>query len=343
MERNASGSSTDLRQPYTRRVCNAISQKIKDDQETDFRACLKDAIGYDEGDKIHLRPPQPEIASRAIDAAKMRTCDPLKDWTPPQREECPICFLPLPLDGAEISNRICCGKRICNGCTWGSLKANHNGLGWRKLSHQELAKIETILSTCPFCRTLDNSLTDSDGVSRVKKRAESGIAEDIFRVSSWYNYGEEGFKQDTAEALIWCRRAADAGSSQAMGSLGISYLEGDGLGKDIAQGMQYLQKSAEHGQVLTFWLIAYKNWKRGEIEDAILNFRKGAVCGSDKCLEQMLPLFKRGFITKEEYLFTLRAYQTVSNEMKSKAREDSIVFLGRQGHTLLEGAQRLSG
>ena len=31
-------------------------------------------------------------------------------------EECPLCFLPLPLDASQSTFQSCCGKIICNGC-----------------------------------------------------------------------------------------------------------------------------------------------------------------------------------------------------------------------------------
>ena len=36
----------------------------------------------------------------------------------PPREDCPICFLPLPLRASEMEFRSCCGKIICNGCIY---------------------------------------------------------------------------------------------------------------------------------------------------------------------------------------------------------------------------------
>ena len=35
---------------------------------------------------------------------------------PPPKEECPICFLPLPYDANQSTLQLCCGKTICNGC-----------------------------------------------------------------------------------------------------------------------------------------------------------------------------------------------------------------------------------
>ena len=32
---------------------------------------------------------------------------------PPEREECPICFLPMPFEKEKFSYRACCGKEIC--------------------------------------------------------------------------------------------------------------------------------------------------------------------------------------------------------------------------------------
>ena len=36
----------------------------------------------------------------------------------PPREECPICFLPLPLGENQTIFKSCCGKVICNGCIY---------------------------------------------------------------------------------------------------------------------------------------------------------------------------------------------------------------------------------
>ena len=63
-------------------------------------------------------PPRPEQIQglrRAREAAAKRTKDPLKSWVRPQREECPICLLPLPLRRNETLYHNCCGKTMCKG------------------------------------------------------------------------------------------------------------------------------------------------------------------------------------------------------------------------------------
>ena len=66
---------------------------------------------------------------------------------PPPREECHICFLPLPLNGAQVIYQSCCGKTLCHGCTY--------GCG----------------SICPFCRTPELTSLEEAFV-RLKKRIE---------------------------------------------------------------------------------------------------------------------------------------------------------------------------
>ena len=45
----------------------------------------------------------------------------------PPREECPICFLPLPRDIHQSSFKSCCGKVICNGCIYAMNEARGRG------------------------------------------------------------------------------------------------------------------------------------------------------------------------------------------------------------------------
>jgi hypothetical protein len=35
-----------------------------------------------------------------------------------EREECPICMIPLPMRDDETVFKLCCGKVICSGCVY---------------------------------------------------------------------------------------------------------------------------------------------------------------------------------------------------------------------------------
>jgi len=51
--------------------------------------------------------------------------------------DCPICFLPLPLDRTKSGIMTCCSKVICNGCYY---------------ANKARALNVSLKRTCPFCR-----------------------------------------------------------------------------------------------------------------------------------------------------------------------------------------------
>src|SRR5210317_981070 len=51
---------------------------------------------------------------------------------PPERDECPICMLPLPLDVSGTNYQPCCGKKLCLGCIYAAYRVD-------------------IRCLCPFC------------------------------------------------------------------------------------------------------------------------------------------------------------------------------------------------
>jgi len=77
-----------------------------------------------------------------------------KDHPPP--EDCPICFLPLPLDDGQVTFEACCGKSICNGCIIA-------------MNEREGAKL------CAFCRT-PCAQSEEEYVKRIMKLMEKGTA-----------------------------------------------------------------------------------------------------------------------------------------------------------------------
>ena len=167
------------------------------------------------------------------------------------------------------------------------------------------------------------SYDDKSQLENEMKRANNGNGEAMHLVGNYYFHGKNGLQQDKAEGLKWYHRAVEAGDGHAAFYIGRCYLEGDGVEKDHGKAFQYYQKAAELGFIPSFALIGYLLFDKGDIEEGMLNYRKAAMCGiSDEWLFDQLRIgFKNGFITKEEYAFTLRENQKACNEMKSEARE----------------------
>ena len=97
--------------------------------------------------------------------------------TPPT-DECPICLLPLPLDGKEVIYQECCGKILCGGCFYEESTENN------------------IRDICPFCRAPEHS-SDGEYIERFKKRVEANDAEAIYRLGCFYNRGSFGLPKTT--------------------------------------------------------------------------------------------------------------------------------------------------
>ena len=90
----------------------------------------------------------PEQIERARLAAATRTEDPLKNWTRPILEDCPICMLPLPRSESETNYCVTCGKTVCMGCMVSA------GIVHRKDGRDMKKAVEKAL-TCP---TVDQAL-----------------------------------------------------------------------------------------------------------------------------------------------------------------------------------------
>ena len=88
--------------------------------------------------------------------AKVKCYDDILFKEPPQVEDCPICFLPLPYMDTGIKYQSCCGKIICSGCTAAFMRMDKEGIG-----------------VCPFCRT-QVATSGIEMIERIMKRMENG-------------------------------------------------------------------------------------------------------------------------------------------------------------------------
>jgi len=87
--------------------------------------------------------------------------------------DCPICFLPLPLDHQKSVMQSCCGKLICHGCSYAN-----------KLRERE-ARLQY---TCPFCRhptPTTREETNKNEMKRVEKNDPVAIREIGSKYYQW--------------------------------------------------------------------------------------------------------------------------------------------------------------
>jgi len=84
-------------------------------------------------------------------------------------------------------------------------------------------------------------------------RAYKGDRESMRMIGFCYRDGSHGFKKDTFRAAEWFKKAAAKGSPMAIVSMGIFYINGNGVHKDVPRGLIELTRAAmlgsEHGAI----------------------------------------------------------------------------------------------
>lgn len=273
---------------------------------------------HDDGSHEAMRTLE-NIGNKAKEAAAKRMEDPLKHWTPPHRGDCPICLLPLPIREKEVTYRSCCDSTICKGCIFDHLiTLMKDGV--------DRDKVLKAVGTCPLCRGDPAHSSAKEMLKLQKKLAKAGRHEAMYELAMTYIRGENGVNIDWDEGLNWMQRAAEEGFGRASHFLGECYLNGNGKGIDLDQAILHLKAGGEGGSVTAFGAVAELLMDIGEIEEAMLNYRKAAMCGvgDGDLFASLRNGYREGFITKDEYMVTLRGHQKVSNEMKSEARTRAL-------------------
>ena len=229
---------------------------------------------------------------------------------PPAQEDCPICFLPLPIDTAQITFSSCCGKLICNGCILAIAK-EVRGRG----------KVEL----CAFCRE-PNPGSSEEEIQQIKKLMDAGNAYAFYKLAGIYSYadGEMGMPQDFAKAHELFLRAGELGCAEGYYNLGHSYDYGMGVEVDKKKATYFYELAAMNGSVNARHNLGCLEWndsRAGNYYRACKHFILSARAGDKESLDSVKDGFMNRYVTKDEYANTLRAYQQRHDEMKSEDRD----------------------
>lgn len=144
-------------------------------------------------------------------------------------KECPICFLPMPIDSSNLTFEACCGKLICNGCMYAMQMSEGKDL-------------------CAFCRT-PTITSDEEIIKRLKNLMGKGNAEVYRALAGYYATGNRGLPQDWNEANELCLKAGELGCADGYYNLGNSYGQGRGVEVDKKKAKHYWELSAMMGSV----------------------------------------------------------------------------------------------
>lgn len=91
---------------------------------------------------------------------------------------------------------------------------------------------------------------EREQLPEVRKKAEAGDAEAQYRMGLFAIIGKV-VPQNTDEAFLWWRKAADQNYLPAKHDLGVDYCDGKIVPQDRGEGLRWLRKVAEQGEEAT--------------------------------------------------------------------------------------------
>eukprot|EP00956_Cyclotella_meneghiniana_P028159 scaffold64941_cov77-Cyclotella_meneghiniana.AAC.12 len=207
---------------------------------------------------------------------------------PPPREECPICFLTLPLQD-ECVYQECCGN--------------------------------SRTQRCPFCNAPD-AQTQKEYNDRLLERIEKyNDPEAMYQLGNYYNEGMHGFALDFQRANELHQRASNLGCAVAHTALGNARAHGRGVEKDMKKAVRHFQDAAIMGSVGARFNLGILEACDGNLEIAVKHFIISAKSGCDKSLQKIKEGFMIGVTTKEDFEKALRAHKNSQDEMRSDQRD----------------------
>ena len=217
---------------------------------------------------------------------------------PLQREECPICCLPLPLSPEETKYQPCCGKIICGGCFFCLTR-----------------------DCCPFCNA-PNARSQEETHKRLLERVEKyNDRTAINLLGMCYKLGLDGFDIDLVKAFELYQRASELGCADGHVKLGNSYHQGEGIEKNKKKAIHHYQIAAILGNELARYALGIIELEDGNMDQGMRHFIIAAKCGLEEALDEVKRGYTNELVTKNDFEMTLRAYQASHDETRSEQRD----------------------
>jgi hypothetical protein len=288
------------------------------------KACMHVKYCNAECQRTHWPTHKKECKQRA---AELRDEALFKD--PPAKEDCPICFLPMPLrliccvslppatitsipiyDYAKANEELegrstetyyeCCGKSVCKGCMFSFFRSGND-------------------KKCPFCNSEQGGKTEEERVQEIMKRVEANDAGAMHLLASYYCQGIFGFLQDRTKAISLWKQAAELGSSQAHYHLGVIYYEGGNLKKAKFRWEAAAMAGDERAR-FNLGLIEGS----GNAERTVKHWMIAASSGCYTAMHALKTFFEEGFMPRDAIESILTAYNASCAEMRSEARDNCL-------------------
>ena len=166
-------------------------------------------------------------------------------------------------------------------------------------------------------------------LQRTRKCAEGGNAAAYNMLGGFYASGYKGVvPQDYQKANELWLRSGELGWAYGYYNLGLSYLDGKGVQVDVKKACMYWGLAAMKGHAGAHHNLGCMDNHVSNYHRAFKHFMFAASAGYESSLSWVQEGYKKGFVTKEEYSDTLRAYQKSCDVVESKEREKATRLFG---------------
>ncbi len=215
--------------------------------------------------------------------------------------DCPICFLPMPVDQKKSIFWSCCSKSICQGCDYANF-------------------LSTGRNECSFCR---EPLDEEEYDKRVMKRVKANDPDAICQM------GGTCYKEGDYEgALEYWTKAAELGNADAHAKLGTIYDMGTGVEQDAEKAVYHWEKAAMGGHPHARHALAiFEEENNGNIERAVKHLIIAANLGLEQPMKALREHYSAGNISKEDLEATLRSHHAAVDAMKSAQRDAAEAYV----------------
>ena len=132
--------------------------------------------------------------------------------------------------------------------------------------------------------------------------------------------------QSDTRALEMYIRAAELGHAEAFDHIGYYYRQGIVVEQDKSKGLEYCEVAAKKGSLEAHQVLADFHGRNGNAELLLNHLKVAASAGYQESMDRLMWCYKKKLLSKEELTQTLHAFQTSSNEMKSKDRDEARVI-----------------
>ncbi|KAL7535657.1 hypothetical protein ACHAWF_005227 [Thalassiosira exigua] len=217
---------------------------------------------------------------------------------PPPRPDCPICFLPFPIDLSPQYTHLCCGKKICNGCIFAQT-------------------IEPDLNnSCPFCRT-PKPRSGEEFLALCQKRVDLNDPVITFYMGTCYEHGWNNCPRDDKRAFELLIRAAELGSARGC----FKFARIFNRNGDKSKNRYYLEKATKLGFAQARYYLGCLERDEGNIMLGLRHWKIAAAMGYQDALADVLRCYRQGMMSKAEFESILRSSQRAHEDEWSQERE----------------------